>query len=186
VAPRQRGFPRVPQSLKRRVGWEEGIGGTTVQSSISTSSSTLVNAALTVLEDGLTLVRTRGRVQFFLSAATAALDGFTGAFGIGVATTAAVTAGAASVPNPLDEQDWDGWIYWRALQLIAPGVISNAASTDTSGIGGFTAVQNIEIDSKAMRKLRVGDSIYGSLQVVENPTAVLEWAIDTRILVKLP
>ena len=47
----------------------------------------------------------------FLSAATSALDGFNGAFGIGLVTRQALAVGVSAVPTPLDEEDWDGWLY---------------------------------------------------------------------------
>jgi len=130
-------------------------------------------------------VRTRGRLQAFLDNATAALDGYHGAFGIAVATTAAVAVGATAVPTPITEQDWDGWLYWQSIQLLAPGIIDGGTLVDRDLMNIHAAYQSFDIDSKAMRKLAVGDSIYACMEVVEIGTATLQWSLDSRVLVKL-
>ena len=171
------------QSQRRRVGWEEGIGQVADQTNFTGSASDLVSSALTVLLDGLTLVRTRGVLQFSLLTASAPSEGFAGAFGIGVATTAAVTAGASSVPTPITEQSWDGWLYWVAIKAVSMSVVDQ---TDDSPLNVGLASQTIHVDSKAMRKLREDDSIYGAMELTEIGTATLRWAFDSRMLIKLP
>ena len=182
---RQRGFPLAHRSRRRTSAWEEGVGGVAVQAQITASGTTLVTSALAAAVDGLTLVRTRGRLQLFLTAAGSPLDGFAGAFGIGLATAAAVTAGAASVPGPITEQDWDGWLYWTPLQIIAVGIIDGSAATDSDNMNAVTAAKDIEVDSKAMRKLGLGDSLYGALELSETGVATLNWRFDSRMLFKL-
>jgi len=184
---RPRGSFRGRQSSPRRkVGWEQGPGKTTAQAAISTSSSVIVDAALSVLLDGLTLVRTRGQLLLRLTSATSEGNGFQGAFGIGVATTAAVVAGAASVPTPITEQAWDGWLYWTPIILRSVGVMDGTAANDADSINAVSAVQRIDVDSKAMRKLKADDSIYAILEVTEGGTANLAWEFDSRMLFKLP
>ena len=171
---------------RRKVGWEGGIGGAVAQSAITVSADLIVSPALSILFDGLTLVRTRGQLLIFLTSATAAGGGFVGAFGIGVANTAAVVAGAGSLPTPVTEVDWDGWLFWHAIQVIAPGALAESTVSDElTGVAGMSAAQRIEIDSKAMRKIGIQDSIFGVLQVVELGSATADWFVDTRILVKL-
>ena len=186
--PTQRGFSRGRASLpypRCKNSWEPGVGQVAIQTEISSSVAIIVTAALVPLVDGLTLVRTRGRMQAFLKSATATGDGYTGAFGIGVATEAAVVAGAASVPTPITEQEWDGWLYWQAIQIRATGPLSGAAATDQDIIAVNTAMLNLDFDSKAMRKIGQSDAIYGCLEVVEIGTAVLTWGIDSRMMFKL-
>ncbi len=96
-----------PVRTRRRTGWEAGTGGTLI-TTLSTSNAQFVGNVLAVLNDGFTIVRTRGYVQVLLTTATAANNGFQGAFGIGIASTAAIAAGIASVPTPLTEQAWEG------------------------------------------------------------------------------
>ncbi len=70
---------------------------------MTASSSVFVGAAVTPTIEGSTMIRIRGLLNYFLLAGAAAGDGFQGAFGIGIATTAAVAAGIASVPTPITE-----------------------------------------------------------------------------------
>jgi hypothetical protein len=115
-------------------------------------------------------------LDLLLSAATSALDGFTGAFGIGIATAAATAIGITAVPTPITEQEWDGWIFWHAFSVRAPAAFD----------GTMAAIfRSVEIDSKAMRKLREEDSIYAAVEVIEQGTSALNVGLDTRILLKL-
>lgn len=171
---------------RRSSDWTAGIGSAIAQAAIVATGATLVNAAVAVLADGVTLVRTRGRLLMFLTNATAGADGLVGAFGIGIASTAAVTAGAASVPTPITEQGWDGWLYWQAVQLRAAAPLAGSASEDRDAVSTVSASQIVEIDSKAMRKVNDLETVYAALEVTELGTATLEWSVDTRLLFKLP
>ena len=180
---RRRGSFQGRQSVRRLTGWEEGIGSVGEQTSLSSSTTILVSSGLSILEDGFTLVRTRGSLLLQLGTADAQGSGYAGAFGIGVATTPAFVAGAGAVPGPITEQDWDGWLYWAPVQLTAAGVITAVANT---AMDAQTGVQRIDFDSKAMRKLTEDDTIYGALEVTEVATATLRWRCDSRMLFKLP
>jgi len=180
--PRSRGSFRGRVSTRRRVGWDLGPGGTTAQTNFTTSSAQIASAAINALLDGLTLVRTRGMLTCRLLSAAAVGDGFSGAFGIAKATTAAVAAGAASVPTPITEQEWDGWLYWTPVQLHASSVLSDTSVLENMGITTFVH----EVDSKAMRKLDENESLYASMELVETGTGSLGWFFDSRMLFKLP
>jgi len=185
---RSRGFPRgrLQGANRRLTSWEEGPGGTAV-TTITTSSSTFLGAAVTPTQDGLTQVRLRGELLYMLTAASAGLDGFVGAFGIGLATAAAVTAGAASVPTPITEQAWDGWIYWQPIFVTAVGAIDGSVAGDKDFPTVISGGARKEIDTKAMRKLKLEDSIYAIVELTEVGTAAtLALQFDCRILLKLP
>ena len=74
------------------------------------------------------LIRTRGEFLIFLHSATALAHGYHGAFGIAKATTVAITAGAASVPTPITEENWDGWLYHRYFSVLSAGPIAAATA----------------------------------------------------------
>jgi len=173
-----RGFRSGLRVPRRRKSWDVGIGQTGVQANISSSSAVIVSSALAVLQDGITLLRLRGEANFMISSVAAALDGFSGAFGIGVATTAAVTAGAASVPTPLTEAAWDGWIFWQAMNM--------KSLTGTLSDFGVNTTLRMPIDTKAMRKLSEDESIYGVIETNEVGTSNLVWHVDSRVLIALP
>ena len=173
---RRGGFP---VRTRRRVGWEEGTGGTGSET-VGASSSIIVGSSLAVLADGFTLVRMRGHISAFLTAVTGAGDGFTGAFGIGLATTAAIAVGVSAVPTPITEQDWDGWLYWT------PFWCRGVKASSTDGANAVSGAFRQEIDSKSMRKVGESMSFYAAFEVVETGSAVMEFMHDSRMLFKLP
>ena len=172
--PSSRGFHRpIRSSQRRRKGWDFGPGGTGA-TVVNSSSAAFTGSSLSALVDGLTLARLRGRLQAYLSAGDAANSGFSGAFGIGVTTQSAVAAGITAVPTPVTEQDWDGWIYWTPIQVFAH------AAADLE----FAKV-DMEIDTRAMRKLNENSSIYAVVELVEVVNAIVQIHFDSRVLVLL-
>ena len=179
-----RGFSRPIRSPRRKTEWAAGPGnGAALQSQYTSTSVKLVNGLFLFAED-VTLVRLRGRLQCWLVSATAA-GGYIGAFGLAKSTTAAAAAGIGSVPTPITEQNWDGWLYWTAIQVVAAGAIDSGAMADTEAVHPITAAVSIEVDSKAMRKFSNLDTLYGAMELTELGTSVMDWAFDSRILVKL-
>ena len=169
-------FPRGATRSRRLTSWDEGVGGGSpvVESATITR---FLGSALQFDGDGLTLVRTRGEFMANLTAASAAGAGYVGAVGIGLATFAAVTAGIASVPTPITEQGWDGWIWWSPIYCFAGRA---------DEVEGGLANQRLVIDTKGMRKLHEEDALYAAIEVTEVGAASLNVALDTRMLFKLP
>jgi len=175
VSPRRALTRRGSFPARRKNSWEEGPGGVTV-TSVSSVASVILGSGAQVTQDGLTLVRTRGLFTFAAaSVGAAATDQMLGAVGIGVVTAEAFAIGVTAVPVPITTQGWDGWIYWSPLQL-SPS--QNAASP------GAYIVK--EVDSRAMRKLRLGDTIYAALQIsLDGGTLSYQTYFDSRLLLKL-
>ena len=163
------------RGLRRLTAWGQGPGGTGV-SGITSGVSQFLGASVTGTQEGLTVIRIRGFCQLFLSTAGNVTDGFTGALGIGIATLAAVTAGIASVPTPLTEEDSENWL-WHQYFGVHTAVVDTpeAASSIT-----------FEIDSKAMRKFPTEMAIYAAIEVIEQGAATLNVTLNSRLLAKLP
>jgi len=172
--PASRGF-RSRQSPRRRTEWFQGVGGTAITSVASSSAGFLGGGVVTTFGEE-TLVRTRGILDLTMIAVTSPGDGFFGAVGIGLATSAAVAAGIASVPTPITESGWDGWL-WHSFVSVHGGItlIANESSH-----------QRVEIDSKAMRKVQDDMTLFAAFEVVEIGSAVMSVFLDTRMLSKLP
>jgi len=182
-------FRSFPRSQKRKTSWDIGpeTTGNGGGQSVSSTIAQLAGVGSQVVADGPTLVRTRGEIVGYLSTATAKHDGFHGAFGIAVATSAAFTAGVASVPTPLSEEDWDGWLYHRYVAVHSAGPIVDAAvSLQSDAVHNVGAAFRFEVDSKAMRKLTIGQTMYACIEMVITGTAVMRWFFNCRTLVKLP
>jgi len=183
-----RGFSRGRTvSPRRQTAWEEAVGATAPQSQISTSVVSIASAAAVAVEDGLTIVRTRGELLLYLSTAAAAQDGYAGAFGLGIANANAIVAGSASLLTPISDADWDGWFFHQFFFLkAADAIVASGAATEPNQVHNVTAALRVPIDSKAMRKLPLGMAVYGALEVVEVGTSLLNWSVNTRMLLKLP
>jgi len=186
MARRSSGFIRGHRAPRRKTSWEQGPGKVAAQTDFTASNSILVDTASVPTIAELTVARLRGRLQAFLATASGAGDAYSGAFGIGVVASSAFTAGAGSTPTPIDEIGWEGWLYWTAVQLVAADVIDGTASTDGSSMGALMGGINIDVDSKAMRKVDADQTIYGVLQLTEVGTATVKWRFNSRMLVMLP
>ena len=166
-----RGFSQGRTRSRRQTGWEEGPGTLTVHTP-SSSSALILGNGQEALVDGQTIIRLRGYVELVLETAAAAGDGFTGAFGIGIASAPAFAVGITAVPTPITELEWEGWM-WHQIFSVHSGVSSRDRVA-------------FEIDSKAMRKIGTDEVIYAAWEGTESGTVTSSIALGTRMLVKLP
>ncbi len=171
-----RGSFRGRGSVRRQTDW--GI-------SIKTSATVPIAAATKVLVISIpavalglvgpgTIVRTRG----YVSVGTDQLGGSEdqiGAFGFAFVNEQARAAGAASIPGPFTNQNFEGW--------FVHGAFGQSYFVQTAV--GFNAniAQRYEVDSKAMRKY---DEDLGLVFMVENGHATNGFNIlaNFRFLIK--
>ena len=170
-----RGFRSVQQAPKRQYIWSNVLifsAGT----GIGTAKSTGALGALGVATSGATLVRTRGQLMFHMDTG-AAFDAITVAVGLGIFSSDAFAAGAASLPGPITDVDYD-WIYHRVALLESFSATESDASIQQN--------LQIELDSKAMRKMKpsqtMGFVFEGSI-VAGAPT--FDFSVAARQLFKL-
>ena len=162
---------------RRKTAWSLGPGGTGA-GPISASGSAFVGAGLVPTIEGGTWVRLRGELLLSLVSAVNPLDGFRGAFGIGVVSLPAFVAGIASVPTPITEADDENWIYHRFFTLFT--------GDGTEGNFFGPSFDRIEVDTKAMRRVDTDRVFYSVIEVVEVGAAVMDVSFNSRMLVKLP
>ena len=186
----RRGGSRI-QIPRRQTSWSPGPksetnGGAAAQ---LTATGSALGAIIAVPgSDGLTLVRLRGEFLFRLDTAVGLGDGFFGAVGVGIFNDAALTVGGVtSLQTPITNEDWDGWLWHQYFAVTAADAIVAAAAANAPGQShNVTAAVRVVVDSKAMRKVPVGQSIAVVLQVTEVPTATATWFFNSRTLAKLP
>ena len=172
------GFPRrFPTSKSRRLtDW--GIGPEARDGSLGSTTSVLWSTGVTPTVGKVTIVRTRGGIGLTLTTAGAVGDGFFGAVGIGIVAVPAFTAGIASVPTPLIESDWDGWLWHQFFD------IRSVTATIADGVNAVGCRKWIDIDSKAMRIVEGDEVVFGVVEGVESGTAFMEFHADSRLLAK--
>ena len=129
--------------------------------------------------DGTTLLRLRGTFTAHVSAIAAALDGFTGAFGVGIIDLQAFTTGVTACPTPIAEQDWDGWLFWETFSL------KSVTATISDGVNSIGLYLQMPVDTKAMRKVKQDDVIYAAVEVTEAGTSQINYHFDSRLLLAL-
>jgi len=122
--------------------------------------------------DRPTVVRTRGEVMIHPSSSAADIS-VIGAYGLCVVTSDALAAGAASIPGPFDDADWEGWFVWRSFgirfeSITQAGVLLNAV--------------HHEVDSKAMRKVGTNEAV---VLMAESQVGAFTISMPLRLLIKL-
>ena len=173
-------FPaRSPRGKRRQTAWS--IGPQSNGQSVSSIVPVLwTNGSTLVAEAEVTIVRIRGLVSLKLTGTDTAGGGFFGALGIGLASTPAFTAGQASLPTPISEVDWPGWIWHQFFS------VSSNTATIADGVNAVGATQNIVIDTKAMRKQGQEMVMFGVIEGSrEGGTATVIMDADCRMLNKL-
>jgi len=163
---------------RRRSSWETGPGDgiATITDTTPSFIGSVANATL----DGLTLARIRGRVFFYLNSAAAAGDFIRGAIGLGLTSSEGTAAGIASVPTPVTEISAETWLWWDFFSMRS---VTDAEAINQGGMAQYM----LEIDTKAMRKMNVGDSLYLAVEAsAVSGTISLTMTVDTRALVLLP
>jgi len=177
VAYLRRGTGRVmTRAPKRQTQWLAGTDPTAF-TALAAATSVLfssLNAAALALRP-FTVVRVRGLLSI-VSDQVAASESPFGAIGFAVVSDQAIAAGVGSVPTPTFENGSDLWFLHEYT-----------ATNQTFGSAiGFQepAIQNVVLDSKAMRKVQEGQDI---AIVLENGSALdgMLFLLQFRMLVKL-
>ncbi len=149
---------------------------------LSSSIGVLFPTGIVPLVEGLTITRIRGDFLVFIQTANAAADGFSGAVGIMLVPDEAFAAGVGSIPIPLDDIDYEEWIWYQSFNIKAP---IGAIATDEPSYAGPSFLRAV-IDSKAMRKFPVGKTLCAVLEGAESGTTLMRASIQGRMLVTLP
>ena len=175
MARSRRGFPA---RSRRTVTW--GAGPNAIAQAVSSDGKALsTNGVILTGEAKATIIRIRGHCHLTMGTLNAIGAGFRGAIGLGVVTDDAFVAGAASVPGPLTDSDWDGWMYHQYFDVRA------VTASVADGVNALSVSQRWDIDTKAMRKLSDNQVLAMVIDVVEAGICSMEWNADTRILLKL-
>ncbi len=132
-----------------------------------------LNAAALALRP-FTIVRTRG-IIYSRSDQLAATENYGGVWGMAVVSDQATAVGVTAVPTPITDMPSD---LWFALESV------NGQLAILSAASGVEVGQTLHFDSKAMRKVDIGQDI---VVVRETSSFQTSWATvqSFRMLVKL-
>ncbi len=121
-----------------------------------TMSTTTISGSL-AFSIPATVLRWRGYWSAAFDETAQANDRMILTLGLAILSTDAVTLGVTAVPDPASEPEYP-WIWWGEMALNSFGVIADT----TAGWG--PSAQRQEIDSKAMRKIKPGESLLAIIQ----------------------
>ena len=162
---------RTPRRLS-----EWALGPQDSGTELSATGDTVWNTGATVALSA-TLIRIRGLFSIYLKTVSAVNSGFTGAVGIGIASTDAFTAGA--LPDPSGDATWP-WIWHSFFD------VRSITAAITEGGNAGSVFMRMPIDSKAMRKQNPDETLFGAVQVLqESGTVTAQFFARTRVLDKL-
>ncbi len=160
---------RVLRSGPRRLTEWSGVVD---QAYITVAAGTKVLIQSISFAEQATIIRNRG--QFSVKSTQSAADAeIVGAVGFGIVSAEAFAAGVASIPGPLSQAEWGGWMVWRAF---------HTAFEFVSGVGVLLASKEWEIDSKAMRKVGANEVL---VTIAESQAVAFEISVLSRTLIKL-
>ncbi len=154
-----RGLSRSP---RRQTSWGPGPFGIVAS---TTSSVALFSNGSQATVDGLTLVRLRGELLVFLLSVAGGNEGYSGAFGVCIVSENAFNAGIASIPTPIADQSWDGWLAYQMFH------VKSITGTIADGANGPNIMARYVIDSKAMRKFKQSDFLVAVTEMTEVGTS---------------
>ena len=167
---------RTPARGPRRVPeW----GGVLVRSRLLALSTSQSLGAVTIgaaFTQKATLVRIRGMANVQLDPSAIA-DTMIVGLGILIVRTTAFIAGAASMPSPLD--DIESAFLYHKIFTLGPSLTAGEVGEE------LNSNLNVEIDSKAMRKVGPDDTlgiIWDGIQLAGTPTADCVCAIRNLVL----
>jgi len=118
--------------------------------SLSTATDQTNGGSTLAFSSPSTILRIRGGWWAAMDATKQVDDDISVTVCIGTSSTDAATVGAASLPDPNEEPEYP-WLYWKNTRLFS----QIAAGNEAWG----TSAQFFDIDTRAMRKMRPGQSL---------------------------
>ncbi len=164
----------VGQRVAKKIDFKQWANIPAVGLSISTSG-TNIGGSLVFLVPA-TILRFRGRLQMQFDATQQAGDEMVLTFGLGVISSDAFDAGGGSVPDPAGEPEYP-WLWWGAFHLHSELTLGqNQWGTNN---------QVVDVDSKAMRKIKPGQSlawVVQSVAITGAPETLIDF-LQARVLI---
>ena len=146
------------------------------EQSVSTNGTILGGGVLSFAGPA-TILRCRGFVQAHFDATAQVSDAISLTFGLGLVSSDAATLGATAMPDPGGNADYP-WLWWGSMRLR-----SELAAGPSGGFG--IAAQRLEIDTKAMRRVKPEMSLVMVVEVASAsgaPETIIEFG-QIRVLV---
>ncbi len=158
----------------KKIDFKEWVGIPAV-STVLTTATTIQGGSIAFAIPA-TILRARGAVQCALDDSKQVGDEIRLTFGLGVVSSDAFAAGAGSMPDPNAEVEYP-WLWWNTMFLRAEGTGAQEA--------WGSSVVRLDVDTKAMRKVKPGQSLVWVAQsttVVGAPVTNIDF-LTGRVLI---
>jgi len=168
---RRTGSVRFSAPVKRATEWFATVAAD--DSATLNANSAIILHSFDAAEKAklpFTIMRIRGYL-FVVSDQVAANEDFIGALGMAVVGDQATALGVTALPDPVNEGDSDLWFVHRYF-----------AGNNTVAIGN--SVVQMDLDSKAMRKVEQGQDFFSILRNASATTGFDFW-LSFRMLIKI-
>ena len=142
--------------------------------SLSTAAASTILGTSLAFGSPATILRMRGQILLNFDAAADNSRQNVG-IGIGIISSDAFAAGAGSVPDPLSETDYP-WLWWSTIPLVNDLQIAGESLQ-------LAVVARVEVDSKAMRKVKPGQSLAVIYQTSAAVSATNIQQANIRVLI---
>ena len=165
---------RFPARPGKKIDFKQWTSLLAVGTSINTDVITL-GAALAFAVPA-TVLRVRGAVQAQFDSTQTVQDDAALTWGLAVVSSAAFAAGVGAVPTPAGDPEFP-WLWWGTMFL-------HAESGDPDAAWGANTMR-LDVDSKAMRKVKPGESLIWVMQsavLVGSPLINIDFH-QTRVLI---
>ena len=185
---RGRSFTRTKRRL---TDWMRATTDFSALGSVA-SGAQLVASSVSVAEGGIgvigTIVRIRGCIHLELATETAAAT--LQEVGIGIALVddralAVSTSAGAGLPQPIDDEDFEDWMWWWCGYLGNGPALAATVSPISDGTGRRVAMELV-VDSKAMRKWDENQTLVWIVQnkLIDGTATEVDVAMHGRMLLK--
>ena len=144
-----------------------------------TGDATGIGGLIAFAGGGFMVLRMIGEYIITPTSGTVALDDVCITMAIGVVSSDAAAAGAASLPDPADEPEYP-WLYWADHNFFFGGTSANP--------GSEVSARAIKFDIRSMRKLSPRESLVWVVQYVNGAgDPLMHIGVgQSRVLVALP
>jgi len=150
-----------------------------------TGDGTFIGGQIFTPGTRITIRRIRGAVDLFLEGTLAAGDAVRIGLGLIImGTDAAVDIASGAAPDPLGDANFS-WLWWNEIFLHMPGASTSSTWDQPGGFG--PAARHVEVDTKAMRQMRIGESLVWVAQYADGtgtPPVDVRFGIQ-RVLIGL-
>ena len=173
---RSRGALQAP---KRQIANDVLQGFAQLTFGATTGAKAVGSFGFALLVPAATLVRTRGSFTASVVTSGTAASHKLITMGLTVVSIDAFNAGLNSLPTPIDE----GERMWQTWAAVTP-----YADAATPAEGAFGQVQSFDLDSRGMRKLKVGDVLaimFEGLQLSATTGTLVNVSYNLRFQFKL-